>query len=152
MNMEYLVLMGGIYHLGWALFDSSWPILFDWKRTLAPLDDFNRSLLYIISRLLVVLYLALAYLSFFQTSELVNTGLGKTILVFVSIYWIVRVIMQIQYFGIFNKANELNIKIAESNIPSPLKKLSNQWIANLFLPYFLLGIALHLIPVLDSTS
>ncbi len=152
MNMEYLILMGGIYHLGWALFDSSWPILFNWKKTLAPLDDFNRSLLYIISRLLVVLYLALAYLSFFQTSELVNTGLGKTILVFVSIYWTVRVIMQIQYFGIFNKANELNIKLADSNIPSPLNRLSNQWIANLFLPYFLFGIALHLIPVLYPTS
>lgn len=33
--MSSLLIAGGIYHVCWALFDSSWPRLFAWKRTLA---------------------------------------------------------------------------------------------------------------------
>jgi hypothetical protein len=46
--MKLILIAGGIYHICWALFDSFWPYLFAWKRTLAKLDDINRSLLYIL--------------------------------------------------------------------------------------------------------
>ncbi len=146
MNVETLIYIGGIYHLGWALFDSFWPIIFNWKETLASLDDLNRILLPITSKLLVVVYLAISYISFFHTSELSNTGIGKTILVFVSLYWSVRAIMQIYYFG-FEKANEFNITFTSFAPFLPIYSISNKSISYGLLLYFFFGIALYLIPL-----
>ncbi len=81
--MKLVLIAGVIYHLCWAIFDSFWPHLFAWKRTLSKLDDINRSLLYILSRLLVLLYLYVAFLSFFYQRELLETELGQSILIFV---------------------------------------------------------------------
>ena len=54
MEVSVLFYLGGIYHIGWAIFDLFWPRFFNWKTTLAHLDDFNRAVLYISGRLLVL--------------------------------------------------------------------------------------------------
>ncbi len=144
-KMNPILLAGGIYHLGWAFFDSCWPHIFAWKRTLAPLDDINRGLLYILSRLLILLYLYIAILSFFFQSELLNTALGKTILIFMAVYWAFRAFMQIQIYG-FARADRMNIKVAELNFPVPINRLSNQSLSIVLFVIMLAGIALYLVP------
>ena len=143
--MKLILIAGGIYHLCWALFDSFWPHLFAWKRTLAKLDDINRSLLYIVSRLLVLLYLYIATLAFFFQDELLNTTIGKTILIFMAVYWSFRAIMQIQFFG-FARAERMNIKFSELNYPAPINRLSTRGASTLFFIIMLVGIALYLVP------
>jgi hypothetical protein len=146
--MRFLLTAGAIYHLCWATFDSFWPHLFAWKRTLAKLDDINRSLLYILSRLLVLLYLYVAFLSFFYHRELVDTALGKSFLIFVAVYWLYRALMQIQFFG-FARANRMNITLAELNYPPPANRLSNQTASIAFFVIMLTGAALYIAPALS---
>jgi hypothetical protein len=146
--MDLMLIAGGIYHLCWALFDSCWPHLFAWKRTLAPLDDINRSLLYILSRLLVLLYLYIAILSFFFRSEMRNTAIGKTILIFMAVYWAFRAFMQIRFFG-FARANRMNIKLSDLNYPAPVNRLSNQSASAGFFIIMLIGLGLYLLPALS---
>ncbi len=146
--MKLILISGGIYHLCWALFDSFWPHFFAWKRTLAKLDDINRSLLYIVSRLLVLLYLYIVTLAFFFQDELMTTVIGKTVLVFMTVYWTFRAIMQIQFFG-FARAGRMNIRFSDLNYPAPINRLSTQAASALFFVIMLAGIALYLIPALS---
>ncbi len=145
MDTEVLIYIGGVYHLAWATFDSLWPIAFNWKKTLKPLDYVQRTLPYIVSRLLVVLYLGIAYLSLFRTSELLHTDLGRDILIFISAYWIIRAVMQVQFFGLFGKAN--TVSMDRDAYKMPLSSISNQTAMNLFLLVFLFGIACYAIPL-----
>jgi len=142
--IEILVYIGAFYHLGWALFDFVWPRIFDWKETLAPLDDFQRILLPITSRLLVVLYLGIAYICLFHTEELMGTDLGRTFLVFVSAYWAVRAVLQVHYFG-FRKANEFNVSFSSYAPISFLKNISNETISSILFTEFLMASALYFV-------
>ena len=99
MNIELFLYVGGIFNLIWAIFDFFWPQFFDWKERLASLDDVHRVLLPLTSRMLVVLYLGITYISFFHASDLLTTDLGRSCLIFISSYWAIRAILQIHYFG-----------------------------------------------------
>lgn len=144
--MSSLLVAGGIYHVCWALFDSSWPRLFAWKRTLAKLDDINRSLLYILSRLLILLYLYIATISLAFREELLGTSLGRSVLAFVAVYWAFRAFMQIQFFGLA-RADQMNVRAAEEwNVPAALKRTSNRSISVALFIVMLVGIALYLVP------
>jgi hypothetical protein len=146
-NIATFLFWGGIYHLAWALFDALWPILWNWKKTLEPLDDLQRILPYLLSRGIVVLYLGIAYLSLFKPAELLNTSIGRDILVFVSALWIARFGLQLWYFGLLGKANRLNID--KDLYRMPFRNLSTQTYANAFLPIFAFGIACYLIPLIS---
>jgi hypothetical protein len=143
MKTEIFIYVGGAYHILWAVFDITWPRLFNWKEALEPLDDLHRVLLPITSRLLVVVYLGVAYISFFHASELISTDLGRAFLVFVSIYWATRAVMQVHYLG-FKKANELNVEFSSY---FPVVNLSNKTVSYIFFIEFLIMIALYFIPV-----
>lgn len=149
--MNLILIAGGIYHLCWALFDSFWPHIFAWKRTLAGLDDINRSLLYILSRLLVLLYLYIAVVSFFFQDQLLNTAIGKTILLFMALYWFFRAFMQIQFFG-FRRADRMNIQVAELNFPAPVNHLSNRVVSIGLFIIMLVGVFLYLWPAFSPVN
>jgi hypothetical protein len=145
MKIEALVYIGAIFHLAWALFDFFWPRFFNWKETLASLDDIQRVIPPLTSRMLVVVYLSIAYVSVFHAGDLLATELGRTILLFVSVYWLVRGILQVYYIG-FEKANNFNITFS-SYIPHPLfRSMSNKLISYLLFIEFLVISGLYLIP------
>jgi len=144
MRVEILLYIGGVFNLAWAIFDYFWPQFFNWKETLASLDDLQRILPPLTSRMLTVLYLGVAYISFFHASDLINTDLGRTFLIFISIYWAVRAILQAHYFG-FKKANEFNVSF--SSFVSFIN-LSNKTISYLLFFEFWFISALYLIPVI----
>ena len=144
MTIEILLYIGAVYHLAWALFDFFWPKIFDWENTLASLDDIQRILPPLTSRMLVVLYLGIAYISLFHTKDLLVTDLGGTVLVFVSVYWAVRAILQVRYIG-FRKANELNVAFSSYAPNLPIKNLSNKTISSILLMEFVTASALYLI-------
>ena len=147
MKIEILLHIGGIFHLIWALFDSFWPRIFNWKETLSSLDDLHRVLLPIISKLLVILYLAIAYISLFHTVDLITSNLGKTLLIFITVYWVVRAILQVYYIG-FNKANKFNVNLSSFAPYFPFNIMSNKAISYYFFIIFVIMIALYFIPLL----
>ena len=78
MTSEILIYIGGTYQLVWAFTHSYFPKQLDWKNTLAPLDDFNRILMLIFSKLLLLFYLGTALICFIYPSELLDTARRTT--------------------------------------------------------------------------
>ena len=99
---EVMILLGGFYNLGFAIFHLMFWRLFRWKRDLSSLTFINRSVMQILNLCLTFVFLLMAYISFFNTSELIQTNLGKTLLVGFSLFWFLRMIEQIIFFGIRN--------------------------------------------------
>ena len=140
MNIEILIYIGGAYQLVWALSHLLFPKQLDWENALAPLDDFNRILMLIFSKLLLFFYLGTALICFAFTRELLETDIGIAVLIFLSSYWLVRALLQIQYFGL-KKANTLNVQLSSSGV-------SNQTISYILFIGFLMGFGLFLSPVI----
>jgi hypothetical protein len=139
MTSEILIYIGGAYQLVWALAHFLFPRLLKWDNALATLDDFNRILMLIFSKLLLVFYLVTALICFILTRDLLDTDIGLAILIFLALYWLVRALLQVQYFG-FRKANTLNIQLSTSDV-------SNQTISYILFISFLIGVGLFLAPV-----
>jgi hypothetical protein len=62
-------------------------------------------------------------------------------------YWTFRAFMQIQFYG-FARADKMNIKVKDVNLPAPINRLSNQALSIVFFMIMLVGILLYLLPVL----
>jgi hypothetical protein len=139
MNSEILVYVGGAYQLLWAFAHFRFPKQLDWENALAVLDDFNRILMLIFSKLLLVFYLGTALLCFAYSRELLDTGIGLAVLLFLSFYWLVRAVLQVQHFGL-SKADELNVQLSPGDV-------SNRAISYILLVVFLMGSGLFLAPV-----
>ena len=103
MNSETVVIIGGIYNFAFALFHLMFWRLFRWKEDLASLSRVNRCIMQVINLCLTFVFLAVAYISFFHTTELLSTSLGKALLVLISIFWILRAIEQIVFFDLRKK-------------------------------------------------
>jgi hypothetical protein len=144
LTTEISLYIGGIFHLIWAIFDFFWPKFFNWKETLASLDDLQRIMLPLTSRMLTVLYLGVTYISFFHASELISTDLGRTFLLFIAMYWAVRAILQAHYIG-FKKANKFNVNF--SAFVSFLN-LSNKTISYILFFEFWIISALYIFPLI----
>lgn len=147
MSLAVLLYAGGIYHIGWAVFDMFWPRFFNWKVTLSQLDDFNKAVLHISGRLLVVLYVYLAAVTFSFGPALLEQDLGRTLILFIVVYWAYRAVMQIQFFG-FAKADTLNVTIRDGNFPWPMNAMTNRALSTMMFVVMILGVLLHLLPLL----
>ena len=96
------IMIGGVYNLGFAIFHLMFWRIFRWKKDLSRLTFINRSVMQILNLCLTFVFLLMAYISFFNTSELIQTNLGKALLVGFSLFWFLRMIEQIIFFGIRN--------------------------------------------------
>lgn len=103
MNSETAIIIGGIYNLAFALFHLMFWRLFRWKEDLASLTRINRAIMQVINLCLTFVFLAFAYISLFHRTELLSTSLGNTLLVLIFIFWILRAIEQIVFFGLRKK-------------------------------------------------
>ena len=75
------IMIGGVYNLGFAIFHLMFWRIFRWKKDLSRLTFINRSVMQILNLCLTFVFLLVAYISFFNTSELIQTNLGKALLV-----------------------------------------------------------------------
>ncbi|MDH3670553.1 MAG: hypothetical protein OES46_05245 [Gammaproteobacteria bacterium] len=126
MNAETLILIGGLYNLALAVFHLLFWKLFNWKQDLASLTPLNRAVVQILNLCLTFVFLVFAYISFFHANELLHSKLGRSLLALMAIFWFLRAIEQIIFFGLRRKAS-----IA-------------------FLILFLIGTGLYSIPLIDQ--
>ncbi len=125
MNLSATFLFaGGIFHLALAVFHLFFWRIFHWKEDLASLTRVNRAIVQILNLCLTFVFFAAAYISFFHAAELLSAPLGRTILASIALFWILRLILQVVFFG---ARHRLSI---------------------LFIVIFLIGIVLYLIPFL----
>lgn len=126
MNAETLIVSGGLYNLALAVFHLLFWKLFNWKQDLASLTPLNRAVVQILNLCLTFVFLVFAYISFFHANELLRSRLGRSLLALVAIFWFLRAIEQVIFFGLRRKAS-----IA-------------------FLMLFLIGTGLYFIPLADQ--
>jgi len=100
---EILIIVGGVFNLGFVLFHIMFWRVFHWKEDLASLTHINRSVMQIMNLCLIFIFLVMAYVSFFQRPDLLQTGMGKTLLVAFSGFWFLRMIEQVIFFGMKKK-------------------------------------------------
>ena len=102
---DTMIFVGGVFNLGFAIFHLMFWRLFHWRKDLASLTLINRSVMQILNLCITFVFLVMAYVSFFHRPELVQTSLGKTILVAFSLFWFLRMIEQMVFFGVKTKVS-----------------------------------------------
>jgi len=131
MEKELLLKIGGIYNILCALLHVLFPRMFRWGKILKLLPGDKRLILepslHIMNWCMAIFWVILAYISLVHTSELLIPGLGRTLLVSIVLFWIIRIfVLQPIYIGIKNR-------------------ISWQMIG-----FFLVGLILFTVPLVES--
>ena len=100
-----LIIAGGIYNLGFAVFHLTFWKVFRWKQDLALISRLNSGIFQIINLCLTLVFFFFAYISFFQINDLLNTGLGNATVIFISLFWFLRMVEQIVFFRFKRRAS-----------------------------------------------
>lgn len=94
------ILLGGIHSLGLAAFHLSFWKIFKWRESLQRCTAADRAIVQILNLRLTYIFLLIAALCFVYTDELLTTGLGKALLLGMSLFWVGRLIEQFIYLRV----------------------------------------------------
>jgi hypothetical protein len=97
---KILLIIGGIYNLGFVIFHISFWKIFRWKADLRSVMEINKGIMFVMNFCLIYVFLFFSYISIFHNDLLLNSSLGNIILVFISLFWFLRAVEQIIYFEI----------------------------------------------------
>jgi len=122
--MDILIKVGSFYNLMFAIYHCLFWKIFNWDEELKKIDFLNRAIMQVLNLCLTFCFLIFSYISFFHTAELLTTALGHTLLVGISIFWLLRAIEQVLFFKL------------------------KHWLSIIFLFTFIAGAALYIIPIL----
>ncbi len=100
-----LIIIGGIYNLGFTVFHLFFWKVFRWRKDLASISRVNRALMQILNLCLTFMILLMAYVSIFQVHDLIYTNLGNAIVMAISVFWLFRMIEQVIFFGLKNRGS-----------------------------------------------
>lgn len=106
MSNESIIISGGLYNLSLTVFHLYFWKLFHWREDLASLSIINRSVMQILNLCLTFVFLIFAYLSLFHITELLTTHLGRSLLLLMAIFWLLRAIEQVYFFGLKNHVSK----------------------------------------------
>lgn len=102
-----LVYAGGMYHAAFAVFHVLFWKLFSWKEDLRRTSPANRAILQIENTCLIALFSLVAILCFVYPFELLHLALGRAILFGISVFWLIRFLLQF----IFLRVNRVAVHI-----------------------------------------
>lgn len=100
-----LLIFGGLLHITVGVFHVFFWQLFQWKTELALLTYENSFIMQGLNLCLIFVFFVVAYLSLVHANEIMTTKLGKSMLVSVSLFWLVRMIVGIFFGGISDPFN-----------------------------------------------
>lgn len=95
-----LLLTGGLLNFLLAAFKIAMPHLFHWKEAMGSAEGFMWSTVYAENLGISLLLLFFAYVSIFQWRELLQTGIGKSILLSIGTLWTFRASAEILLYRI----------------------------------------------------
>jgi hypothetical protein len=96
---ETILLIGGVICIAFAAFHLSFWKIFDWRKSLSSISQENRAIIYVLNLSVIFFLFVFAYLSIFQGNALISSLLGKTIIILMAAFWIIRAIEQPIFFG-----------------------------------------------------
>ncbi|MDD5362423.1 MAG: hypothetical protein PHN88_09845 [Ignavibacteria bacterium] len=124
MDKLLLLKICGIYNLAFAVFHIMFWKIFNWKDDLAKLRAGNRAVMQILNIRLIYVFLLMAFVYLFYSSQLAETPLGFVLLIGFLGFWVGRTIEQFIF---------LRIKSTMVTVLSVV---------------FLIGVMLHLLPLI----
>lgn len=107
-----LVKLGGVANLGWLVFHCFFWRLFNWKSQLKRLSEVNSGVMQVLNLCLSFVFLLFAAISLLHADELLNPGLGRSLLAGIGIFWILRLIEQPVFFGFSRISNVFSLLFA----------------------------------------
>ena len=87
MKSKTLLVVGCGLTLFCAVSHAFFPLMFDWKTTLAGLNSVDRGIMYTFAYCLTLLLFGMGYIAFFRREELISTRLGRTVLITFALFW-----------------------------------------------------------------
>ncbi|HAH53958.1 MAG TPA: hypothetical protein DCM02_01390 [Flavobacterium sp.] len=105
--MDTILILCGLYNLGFALFHMLFWKLFRWDEDLKKISFVNSRIMQILNIQIIFYFVFVAVLCFIFPSEIVSTTLGKYFLAGTSLFWLIRTFQQFIFF----KTNNLKINI-----------------------------------------
>ena len=100
MDPKVFVWLGGAHSLAFAVFHLGFWKLFGWRQTLRTATVADRAILQILNLRLIYVLVGVAVLCFAFTDELLHTGLGRALLLGMSLFWVGRTIEQFVFLRI----------------------------------------------------
>jgi hypothetical protein len=100
MNTDVLLLLCGIFNFGFAVFHMFFWKVFRWKADLRSLGPANRGIMQVMNLGLIYIFFCLGAATIYYKSVLITTDLGKTVLLFISVFWLIRAAEQLIFFDI----------------------------------------------------
>ena len=102
---EALIISGGIFTVALIIFHLLFWRIFKWPETLKSLNYVNKATMQVLNISISFIFFIIAYISFVHTHELLNTQLGKTLLVLISGLWLFRAVQQVVFYKLKHKAS-----------------------------------------------
>jgi hypothetical protein len=97
-----VLIIGGLFNLGFAVFHCFFWKAFDWKKELAAISKLNRNVVQILNLCLILVLAAFGAISLVFYPDLLRTNLGMVMLLVMALFWLFRGIEQIIFFGLKN--------------------------------------------------
>jgi hypothetical protein len=97
---ETSILAGGVFCAAFVVFHLFFWKLFRWKTELAKLTALNRAIVQVLNLCLTFVFVVFAFLSFAYPAELPATGLGRSLLFLMAMFWYLRAVEQVLFFGL----------------------------------------------------
>ncbi|MEP7155979.1 MAG: hypothetical protein ABI905_09410 [Betaproteobacteria bacterium] len=107
MTPETAVIAGGIFNALIAVFHLAFWKLFRWRDEVARMSRVNGAILQVMNLRLTWFFILFAALAFIFPAELVNTAMGKTLLGAMAIFWLMRAVEQVIFFGLSQPASKI---------------------------------------------
>jgi len=94
-----LVIIGGINLIFWGLFHLTFWNALDWQNELVKLTEMNSNVMQMLNIALVVLLSAFGFVMLFYRGEILNSALGKALLIIFALFWLARLIGEFAFPG-----------------------------------------------------
>jgi hypothetical protein len=88
----------GIFNFGFALFHVFFWQIFSWKTGLRSLTPVNRGIMQIMNVCLIYIFACFGTCAVYYSSDLLESGPGRALLLAISIFWFMRGFGQIIFF------------------------------------------------------
>jgi hypothetical protein len=96
MNLERLILIGGLLHFGILLASALVPRVLDWQRSLGTLDRLSRQVVWVHGAFIVLVIIGFGLLSVVFADQLAaGTPLARGVCLFIGLFWGARLVLQL---------------------------------------------------------
>jgi hypothetical protein len=96
--METLIKVGGVYNIILVVFHMLFWRIFNWGDDLRTLSILNKAVMQVLNISLIFVFVIFAYVSLAHSLELLTSPLGKSLLILMAVFWLIRSILQVVFF------------------------------------------------------